>query len=56
LKLPPLAALGVIAYGLPATLAVDAAPKLDCATVAIVSPFCSPLALNAVDDSVTVWP
>jgi hypothetical protein len=56
LKLPPLAALGVIANGLPATPAVAAAPALVSATEAIVSPFCKPLARNAVGDSAAVWP
>jgi hypothetical protein len=54
LKLPPLAALGVIAYGLPATLAVPAVPALVCTTAPIVSLFCKPLASNAVGSSTAV--
>ena len=49
--MPPLAALGVIAYGLPATPAVAAAPVLVSTTLEIVSPFCRPVAVNAVGDS-----
>ena len=47
LKVPPAAALGVIAYGLPVTLALADAPALASATLPIVSPFCRPVDVNS---------
>ena len=56
LKLPPVAALGAISYGLPATLAVASAPALARLTRPIVSPFFSPVLLNSVPLKLTVLP
>ena len=52
--MPPVAALGVIAYGLPATLAVATVPGLVSVTLPMVSPFTRPTGVKAV--SVGVWP
>ena len=53
-NVPPVAALGMMVYGLPETLAFAAVPGLVNMTLPIVSPFCRPLLVKAV--SVGVWP
>ena len=54
--MPPVAFEAVIAYGLPATLAVAGAPALASVTEPIVSPFCSPAEANSVPAKTIVWP
>ncbi len=52
----PTAAEGVIGYGLPATVAVAAAPGLVSVTLATESAFWRPEVVNSVPANVTVWP
>ena len=56
LKVPPVAALGVMAYGLPATFAVPAAPALVSVTLPIDSPFFRPVEVNSPPVKLIVWP
>ena len=46
----------MIGYGLPATVAVAAAPGLVSVTLVTVSAFWSPAVVNSVPANVTVWP
>ena len=46
----------MIGYGLPATVAVGAAPALVSVTLVTVSGARSPLVVNSVPAKVTVWP
>ena len=55
-KVPPVALLGVMLYGLPETAAVPLVPALDSVTEPMVSPFCRPLLVKAVPARVGVWP
>ncbi len=52
----PVAALGVMAYGLPATVAVGAAPALVSVTLSTLSAPSRPLVVNSVPAKTTVWP
>ncbi len=52
----PWAALAMMAYGEPATVAAAAAPLLVKATLDTVSPLTRPLVVNSVPAKVTVWP
>ena len=52
----PTAALGVIAYGEPATVAAAAAPGLVRVALLTVSLFTKPLVVNSVPANVTVSP
>ena len=47
---------GVIGYGLPATVAVAAAPALVSVTLVTLSVPSRPLVVNSVPAKVTVWP
>ena len=46
----------MIAYGLPATFVVFAAPALANVALPTVSPFCNPVGVNSVPANVNVWP
>jgi len=54
LKVPPVAILAVMVYGLPLTPAVATVPVLARVTLPMVSPFCRPLEVKA--ERVGVWP
>ena len=56
MNVPPVAELAVIAYGLPATCAVAAAPAELSVALPTVSPFCNPVGVNSVPVNANVLP
>ena len=52
--MPPVAALGTIEYGDPATVATAGAPVLAMVILPIVSPFCKPADVNKVEPAPVV--
>jgi hypothetical protein len=55
-KVPPVAALATMGYGLPNTVATAGAPTLVKLTDATELPFCKPVELNSLPLNATVCP